>query len=111
MNKVWSDHGLAVAFIQLTSQTNISNTPPHMYGEKYASIMGTVLDFNCPRAVDLIELSSRQEYFTTDNKWLILEDNEKHRPSILLQKLSVSYLYVNAEIAYFNASLLDRKSK
>lgn len=72
-----------------------------------------VLDYDCPGGVELVELIAQEDFFSTKNKWLILEETDSIRTSSALTQLNTSQLYVNAEISYFNSKLgiLDENSK
>lgn len=110
MSKYLSDHGMTMTLIQLNDQISIQQYSD-MIDQKDTPSSGILLDYNCSFAIDLIDLSSQKEYFNTKNKWLIFEEHPELIASPVLKQLSVSHLYVIAEISYFNALLMDVTSE
>lgn len=105
-----SDRGMTAALIQLNDYTDVQQYSS-MIDQKFTPNSGLLLDYNCSFAFDLLELSSQKEYFCAKNKWMILEEIDELNASPLLKQLSTSHLYVNAEISYFNAALMDTTTK
>lgn len=112
INKYLSEHGIAIGSIQLNAQIDVQNYS-HLINQKYTPSTGIMLDYDCPSGVDLIELSSQNECFSTKNKWLIFEEIGDIHTSSLLNHLNMSNLFVTAEISYFNPALafLDNRTK
>lgn len=73
--------------------------------DKYTQSTGILFDYNCAHSFKSIQQFSANECFNTKNKWMIFEEVDGINASLLFKQLSVTHLYVNAEIVYFNIEM------
>lgn len=107
--KYLSSQGIRSNTVALDVGLDVGNAVNHLK-QYFKEIIGVVLDYNCPRSMELIEAFSNNGGFIAKNKWLLYENTQiaDIRESILLQQLNTTNLYIDSEISYFNFAFTSK---